>query len=235
MRRLLVIVALTAALAGLGAAPAGATNECRGLIVCVPVAGPWVVVPTGPSAPRPRVEYQLSCPRGYIAGGLDAELSDRAIDVSFIGKLGSPVNPGVTTSRAIVFVGTYVGRTARAPSFRPHVGCIPAAGGGRIPTSVAAAPFPPGQPTVRRVKQIRAGLQRSQRVQQGCAAGERLVGAFHSVGFYTRRPPEERLVASVRATRTVGRNRVTVTVRAAADPRVLRAVVQVGAVCAGGQ
>ena len=43
-------------------APAGATNECRGLNPCVPVAGPWVVVPVGHGASRPQVQYQLTCP-----------------------------------------------------------------------------------------------------------------------------------------------------------------------------
>ena len=96
------LVALTA-----GVGDARATNECRGLMVCVPVAGPWVVVPTTRHA-----EFQLACPRGYIVGGLDAELSDRAIDLSFPGLLGSPVNPGVTTTSSAVFAASLHGRRA---------------------------------------------------------------------------------------------------------------------------
>src|SRR5205814_116437 len=83
-----------------------------------------------------------------LAGGLDATLSQRAIDVTFIGTLGSPVNPGVSTSRAVVFVASYVGGTASSASFRPHVGCMPSSGGGsRVPTALGA--ILAGHPTVR--------------------------------------------------------------------------------------
>ena len=150
MKAALGALAVAVATLAVGAAPAASTpRECQGLMVCVPVKGPWVVVPTAQSVPRRQVEYQLSCPRGYVVGGLDAELSNRAIDVSFLGKVGSPVNPGITTSRAAVFIATYVGASARAASFRPHVGCIPGSGGGRVPTADNA--FRPGQPLVRRV------------------------------------------------------------------------------------
>src|SRR5205823_5863747 len=145
-------VAAAAALALL-AAPAGATNECRGLQVCVPVAGPWVVVPTGNKVPRPHVEYELSCPKGFVVGGLDAELTDRSIDVTFQALLGSPVNPGITTSRAALF-GATASAASPAPSFRPHIGCLPGTGGGRrIPT--VAHVVPPGHPTTRRVSTVR--------------------------------------------------------------------------------
>ena len=42
MKRLVLLAALS--FAAVGAAPAGATNECNGLPVCVSVAGPWVLV-----------------------------------------------------------------------------------------------------------------------------------------------------------------------------------------------
>ena len=104
---------------------------------------------------RQQVQFQLTCPKGFIVGGVDAELSDRAIDVWFLGAPGSPVAPGRTTSRTIVFVATYVGSGARAPTFRPHAGCIPGGGGGsRTPTAFSAI-FPPGKPTVRRVRTVR--------------------------------------------------------------------------------
>jgi len=229
-----VLVALAAASLAAGVAPAGATNECRGLMVCVPVAGPWVVVPTGGAVPRPRVEFQLSCPKGFIVGGLDAELSDRAIDLGFLGALGAPVNPGITTSRAVVFVASYAGASARAPSFRPHVGCMPASGGGaRVPT--AAGVFPPGQPTLRRVRTVELRPGRVQRVGQGCAAGERLVGASHALGFYTAAPPGEALASSVTAAQAVSGGRVIVTVRSGTALSGVSAVVQVDAVCAGGR
>jgi hypothetical protein len=235
VRALLVVIAAGSAWLAVGAGPAAATNECRGLLVCVPVRGPWVVVPTGSGAPRPRVEFQLTCPRGFLVGGLDAELSDRAIDVTFAGRLGSPVNPGITTSRRAVFVASYVGGAASTPTFRPHIGCVPArGGGGRIPTA-AVKVFPPGQPTVRRVRTVRLRPGATRRVTQGCAVAERLVSGGHAVGFYTRRPPDSRLVSSVQASRTVRSAGVTVVARSGSGLRGTKAIVQVAAVCAGGR
>ena len=132
VRVLCVAVVAGAALAV--AAPAGGANECDGLMVCIPVAGPWVVVPAATGVPRERVEYQLTCPRGYIVGGTDARLSNRAIDVGFIGTTGSPVNPGITTSRSAVFLGTYVGpRSGRSDLQAVHR--LHAAGGRRVARS----------------------------------------------------------------------------------------------------
>jgi hypothetical protein len=183
--------------------------------------------------PRPRVDYQLSCPRGYILGGLDAELSDRAIDLGFLGMLGSPVNPGVTTLRSALFGATYVGATARAPTFRPHIGCIPAGGGsGPVPFKLAPT-FPPGRPTVRRVRTVplRPGTVR---VVAACGAGERLVSGWHAVGFYTAGRPSSELIQSVVTTRAFRGPRVEVHVRVGAAIEGVRAIVQVGAVCGGG-
>src|SRR5207249_1007325 len=101
VKRLLVVAVLVVATAALaGAMPAGAAGECEGLQICVSVPGPWVVVPAATSVPRERVEYQLTCPKGHVVAGLDARVSLRAVDVSFLGLLGTPVNPGITTSRS---------------------------------------------------------------------------------------------------------------------------------------
>jgi hypothetical protein len=230
--------AAAAALAAVavGAAPpaALATNECRGLQVCVRIAGPWVVVPVRLSAPRPQVQYQLTCPKGFVVGGLDAELTDRAIDVSFVGSSGSPVNPGITTSRSVVFVASYVGTSTRVQSFRPHAGCIPSAGGGtRTPTAVSAV-VPPGKPTVRRVRTVR--VQPSTRtVVVRCTSGERLVAMSQARGFFTKTPPSAALVATVSAHVSARGGRVTATVRGDDAVTSVRAVVQVAAVCAGGK
>ncbi len=229
MKRVLVLAAGTLVAALAVAAPAGSANECDGLQVCVPVAGPWVVVPPGRGVPRPKVEYTVTCPRRYVAGGLDAELSQRAIDVHFRGTLGSPVNPGISTSNAVVFVGSFVGQSPRAPTFKPYVGCLPSSGGGsRVPTSVSA--FPPGQPTIRRVKTVRV-RPGTATVAQDCRRGERLVDAAHAFGFNTRTPPTASLVSLVSGTRSVRGGRVVVRVRGNAEIGEVRAVVQVQAVC----
>jgi hypothetical protein len=225
---LLLACVVTALVAGVG--EARATNECRGLMVCVPVAGPWVVVP----ATR-HVQFRVACPRGYTVGGLDAELSHRAIDVTFPGLLGSPVNPGITTTTSAVFDGFYTGVPRQVTSFRPHIGCIPASGGGGSPPheiSLRPAAFPPGRPVTRRVRTVNAFAGRTTRGVQGCARNERLVGASHAVGLYTQTAPAATVATSVTVARTVRGGRVAVVVRADASLRV-RAVVQVHALCAG--
>jgi hypothetical protein len=228
LKALAVLVVAAAAL--VVALPAGAANECAGLRVCVPVAGPWVVVPASTSTPREHVEYQLSCPRGHIVGGLDARLSVRAIDVSFLATLGSPVNPGISTSASAVFVGTYAGLSDAAPTFRPFIGCIPAAGGGtRIPTFVTA--FPPGRPVTRRVKTVRVRPGTTTVVQR-CASGERLVGASHAFAFSMRTPPNASLVASMSGVEELKGESVSVRVRGDAELAGVRALVQVHALCA---
>ncbi len=232
MRRFLVPAVLVAVTLSLGASPAGATNECRGLQVCVRVAGPWIVVPASLGTPRQRVDYQLSCPRGYAVGGLDAQLTDRAVDVEFAGKLGSPVSPGVTTARSALFTATYTGSSPRGPTFRPHLGCIPSAGGGPgpVPFKVPAA-FPPGEPTIRRVRNV--GVRPGSRsVVAACASGERLISGWHAIGFVAATPPSAAQVRSVVASRTLRAGRVEARVRAGVGAG--NAVIQVGAVCGGG-
>jgi hypothetical protein len=198
--------------------------------VCISVPGPWVVVPASSGTNRAQARYQLTCPRGYVVGGTDAELSHRAIDVSFVGRLGSPVNPGISTARAVVFVASYVGEGARAPTFKPYIGCMPATGGGiRVPTAVTQVPN--GQPTTFRARTVRV-RPGSATITQACTARERLVRASHAVGFFRRTPPSESLVATVSTTRRTSGARVVVRARGNAELGGVRAVVQAQAVCA---
>jgi hypothetical protein len=228
-----LLVALIAGMALAVAAPrAGATNECDGLQICVSVPGPWVVVPSETGSSRERVDYQLDCPKGHVVAGLDARLSVRPIEVSIVGKLGSPVNPGITTTRSAVFVATYVGRSDRAPTFKPFIGCVPMAGGGsRVPTSVGSAQtFKPGQAVTRRVHTVRV-RPGSTTVVQRCAKGERVVGGSYAFAFATRTPPSESLVSSVSGTQSVGDRSVSVRVRGDAELAGVRTFVQVHALC----
>jgi hypothetical protein len=232
--RVLVVSAAVASALALGVGNAGATNECRGLNPCVPVAGPWVIVPVGNSVPRPEVQYVLSCPKGYIVGGLDAELSDRAINVTFLGRTGSPVNPGITTSRTAVFSATYVGSAAGTPSFRPHIGCMPGGGGRRTPTA-ASAVVPPGEPTIRRVRTLRVYAGVNQHVALACGAGERLIATYDARGFYSKAPPTQQLVNDLAVTRKLSGARFAVAVRSGAALLNAHSVVQISTVCAGGK
>ena len=228
-----LLVAVIASVATAVAAPwAGATNECDGLQICISVPGPWVVVPSATGSSRERVEYQLDCPKGHVVAGLDARLSVRPIEVSFVGKLGSPVNPGITTTRSAVFVATYVGRSDRAPTFKPYIGCVPMAGGGsRVPTSAGSTQaFQPGQAVTRRVHMVRV-RPGSTTVVQRCAKGERVVGGSHAFAFATRTPPSESLVSSVSGSQSIGDRSVSVRVRGDAELSGVRAFVQVHALC----
>jgi hypothetical protein len=172
-----------------------------------------------------RVEFQLSCPRRFIVAGLDAELTSRGIEVGFVGTLGSPVNPGITTSRDAVFLGRVV-RDVVGATFRPHIGCVPASGGGgRTPT--AYHPFPPGKPTTRHV--VDFAVQGTATRRARCARHELLVGATHAIGFLGNTPPTLRAIGSVHVTQRIRNGVVRVTARA---PKGSQAVVQVDLVCA---
>lgn len=221
MRRA-AILAAAACIAVVAAGQARATNECRGLQVCVPVAGPWVVAPSGSE-----VQFQLACPAHFIVAGLDAELSARGIDITFQGGLGSPVNPGITTSSSAVFTGRLL--SGRAATFRPHIGCVPASGGGeRYPT--AYHPLPPSRPLAPTMLQydVAPGVHR---YVARCPSRRHLLQATHAVGFFTAAPPAAALVRSIAVKQAVAGELVRLTVRAGALPGV-RAVVQVDLVCA---
>lgn len=235
MKGLGAIVASAATLAVLAAPSAMAADECRGLPVCIPVAGPWVVVPAGSSSDRyPQRSWHMKCPNGSIIGGVDARLTSRAIDIGFSGLLGSPVNPGVTTTDEVVFTGTYTGKASGPAAFRPFIGCIPTAGGGRIPTAVSApAAVRPGRPTVYRVKTVSLTGTVSG-VTHACARGERLVSSSEAVAFRSRREPARAQLAGVRSTLVTDANRLVASATLTGAARGKPAKLQVIAVCSKG-
>lgn len=231
--RCLVLAAVVAAIAATAAIPAVAADECRGLQVCLPVAGPWVVVP--PSGHSP-VEYELRCPLpGYIVAGVDVRLADEEIDVSFRGETGSPVAPGVTTRQALLFSARSTAPTRRPSSFRPFLGCVPTAGGGgRAQTAFTATPaggLRPSRPLERVVVTRRVG-EGSAVVRARCPRGARLLGAAHAVAFRTETPPAAGILEAVRVARSVAAGAVVarVTVAPGSLGRV-RAELQLHAVC----
>jgi hypothetical protein len=223
--RLLLLAALCAALSAIVALPANATNECRGLQVCVKVAGPWVLASPG------EVQFELACPKRFVVGGLDAEVSSRRIDVGFVGSLGSPVNPGITTSASAVFLGRLVRGSDPAASFRPHIGCIPSSGGGTRGQTAYHA-YAPGKPAVRHVTQIAVLPGRTQHYVGRCAHHEQLAAATHAIGFLGDLPPTVSLAHSVHVTQTVYAGLVKLTIRSTGALAESRAVVQLDLVCA---
>lgn len=220
--------AFVAALAVAAAlAPAGAaTNECHGIQACIRVPGPWVVVPAHGTA-----EYLLSCPRGRsVVGGLDAQATSRDVRVSFEGRLGAPVQPGLTTTRYAFFRA--VSTSARTQAFRPLLGCIPVQGGGGRST-VSARVTSPGPPLEFRSRIVVVGPGDVRFARVACLRSETLVGAWHAVAFRTKAPPRLAFVGFVHASHVVLGNSVVLTASStdALSPDA-HAIAQGGAKCA---
>jgi hypothetical protein len=226
--RLLVTAAVALGALAATAGQAAAADECRGIPVCISVPGPWVVV----AAPRaamlsPASSWLLRCPQGTI-GGLDARLTRPEIDMAFAGLLGSPVSPGLTTSNAALFTGTYTGKPVVATAFRPFIGCIPSSGGPRTPTV-----FSPGHPTIARVRTVPVVAGRAARVTFGCNPGERLVRSTRAVGVYGETAPSAADLDAVRLAGAVRGGRIVATATRPALPG-RRVELQVVAICTRG-
>ena len=115
MRAARMLLGGAIAVAVLAAAPsAGATNECRGLNPCVPVAGPWVVVPAGPDGAPPGKSSSSSPARAGSSspGSMPSSATARSTSPSSVCPAARSV-PGMTTSRSVVFVALV--RRCRAP------------------------------------------------------------------------------------------------------------------------
>jgi hypothetical protein len=235
----LVVVALLAAvLSTAGAAPTvdqPPPGSCEGLTICVPVGGPWVIVPPrARGAATSTAFWQLECPEG-IVGGLDASVANTWISLSFPGKIGSPVNPGITTSKTITFAAVAVGPVGTASSFLPLIGCIPAQGGQRVPTGrKVAQPFHFGEPIVRRVEVLLVRAGERARGVYGCLRGEHLLSARTTTGLYTARPPTPRQLRSVKVIESVQRGKVAVSATRSGLPALTQVDVQLHMLCARG-
>lgn len=234
--RIAVAIVLALPAAAVVPASAPAARECRGLQVCIPIAGPWVAVPAAPRGqPFARVEYQLPCRKGSVVGGTDALVGDPELEVTFLGFLGSPVGPGITTRTSAIFAGVYGGARRRPATFRPFLGCIPTSGaGGRGTTGVAA--LRPGEPLLRRFRNVSVRPGNPQAFSLGCGRGERLVGSGHAVSFRQEAAPPVEWIADVRTSTRVRGGRVVVEAfRDVAVPLDTRVELQVQALCARGQ
>ena len=136
--------------------------------------GPLGRDPRGGARRASTVVWELRCPlRGYIVAGVDARVSDRAIDVSIRGENGAPVSPGVTTGAAVVFTAVYTGGAARPTSFQPFIGCIPTSGGGARGETALRRPaaYVPAAAIDRRVFRTRLVSGASVKVVAGAPPG----------------------------------------------------------------
>lgn len=210
----------------------GPPPVCQGLTICSPVGGPWVVVP-GPAGGS-RVSgtvWRLGCPNGAV-GGLAAHVSRPWLEVTFPGRLGSPVNPGITTGRDVDFTATSVGPPGVAASFIPVVGCIPAPGGKRVPTGVTASSASgAGPPLVRRVRVLDVWAGRRARTTFACEPLEQLASIQLAIGLYTARRPTAAELRSVRVTRSAHGGTVVVTAVRHGLARGVAAEVQIHGLC----
>jgi hypothetical protein len=230
IRALAVGAALVVALL-VGAPSSRAADECKGLQVCIPIAGPWVAIPA-PSGLFEQADWKLACPQG-IVGGVDARASEKAVSVDFPGLLGSPVNPGITTAGSLVFRGTYAGRVHHATSYQPYIGCIPQkGGGGRTRTSFAPADaVVPGTSITLRIATLKVLPGRLARASLRCKPGERLLASAASVGLYTNVPPTTPELAAVHVIRARRDQRILVSATRAGLAADVRVEVQVQATC----
>ncbi|MBA2333067.1 MAG: hypothetical protein H0V94_09790 [Actinobacteria bacterium] len=233
--RWLFLVALAAAALGSGAGAPAATagTECEGLPECIRVVGPWVSVSAG-STPT---YFRVRCPGpGQTIGGLDADYprGGGGVDVTFLGALGGPVGPGVTTGREIVFVA--FATRPRAGTFRPLLGCIPATGGGGRsrtsyePTRTPAGVAQTGPTLTRRIKTVRLRQFARQSASQSCRPAERLLAFSTAIAFRTRSAPSAAQLASIHAIGRRADKRVVATVRGR-PPAGVRVELQIHAVC----
>jgi hypothetical protein len=151
-----------------------------------------VVVPAQLGASRAGVLFPALVSAELRRSGLDAELSDRAIDLDFSGLLGSPVGPGTTTSRSISSApSTRACGRAQSVVLRPHLGCVPLAAAATAPSPTGSCRrVPTGQPTIRRVRTCAACG--SNRARCRVPRRERLISGWHAIGFYTARAERER-------------------------------------------
>ena len=209
-------------------APAvGATSECHGITACIRVPGPWVSVPANGQA-----EYLLTCPQGRsIVGGLDAQVTSRDVRVEFDGRLGAPVQPGVTTTRYAYFRAVSISKHDQL--FRPFLGCIPTQGGGGRSTVSARTVTPPGQSLEYRSRIVLVGPGTVKFGRVSCQGKEKLVGAWHAVAYRTKKPPPAAHTGHVKVTRVIVGKKVVVTASATDSVSIdVHPLVQVGAICA---
>ncbi len=185
-----------------GAAPAQVPYEtprpCAAFTPCTTVLGPWVTAPAnGGDA------WDVSCPAGRYAEGADAVFDDYAVR-----GVGAQTNSGLGPGFGdqLTF-GAFPGQPQI--KYRPGVGCL-AKG-----ATAGQAAFQRAAGLARRirtlVKRIRIRPGADLRVRLACTRGERLMHSGSGVGFFTRRPPSDRVVAALahrhrrtgRITRTV--------------------------------
>jgi hypothetical protein len=214
-------------------------DECRGLRSCLSVVGPWVAVAPRADGGLISVDWEMRCPlAGYIVGGTDARVTSRAIRVTIRGEKGSPVSPGVTTRRSVIFTGAAALRGGRVHAFQPAIGCLRRdGGGGRSQTSInrTAGVFQPGASLVLRVATASVPTGATRTVTARCPRGARVVAGSQAVGFRTKAPPSPAALGGVAVVERWSATALSATVTVGRGvPRSVPVLVQVHVTCARG-
>jgi hypothetical protein len=164
-----------------------------------------------------------------VVVGIDAVATSSSVRVTFDGRIGVPIKPGVTTTSKAYFRAVSTSRGVEA--FQPWIGCVPSKSSkGRTTVSARVSPGPDLDRRARIVV-VHPGSVSIGSV--GCPAGEPLVGSWDALGFLTKDPPDLRAAGLVNVTREVSGGKVVVTAGATDSLRTdAHAVVQAGAVCA---
>ena len=183
-----------------------------------------------------RAATASTCSRARAAGASSAVSTRRRPRApcasSFDGRLGAPVQPGVTTTRYALFRAVSTSPSAQA--FQPLLGCVPTQGGGGRSTVSAARRDAAGPgarvPLAHRRHRAGRGAVRAGRVQ----ADEQLVGSWHAIAFRTKKAAQRSANASSRHGDASSSAKKVVVTAAAGDGLSIdvHAVVQVGAECA---
>jgi hypothetical protein len=165
-----------------------------------------------------------------VVGGLDAVVTSRDVRIEFVGRLGAPVQPGVTTTRYAMFRA--VSLSGKVQVFQPLLGCVPLqGGGGRSTVSASVSPPGPSLELRSRIKVLAPGSVGFAKVS--CRAAERLVGSWHALAFRTKKPPPLDNASRVSTSAVVVGKKVVVSASASDGLSIdAHAVVQVGAECA---
>jgi hypothetical protein len=159
-------------------------QPCEAFTPCQAVVSGWVTSPAnGGDA------WDVTCPAGTYAEGADAVFDDYAVRSVGV-QTNSHLGPGFLN---LLTFGAFPGQPQI--KYKPGVGCLAkGATAGDAAYQRAAGLGRRIRMLVRRVR-IRPGAD--VRVRLGCRRGERLMHSGSGVGFFTRRPPSDRIVAAL--------------------------------------
>jgi len=217
---LLAAFALCALLASSGRA----ANECNGIQRCVPVSGPWVVVPASGE-----VDFLLECPGAKgIVGGTDALVSSQQIGVSWDAIPGSPIGSGRTSNFEVLFRA--VSGNHRPGEFQPFIGCIPTQSSTRTTTAVPSHPL--GAPLDLRAANVAVDPGQASSGSLRCPVGEQFVDSWTATAFALPEPAPPGSAAAITVHATVSDGVASLSARAGASLSLsVHALVQLGVRC----